>query len=205
MLKAAITIRIARFAIRFDPHYWISRILSTRNKRWNGNLDTLAVDYIDEIIERMVAYGNQVQFDLPGKGQRPNYQVMGNSGRKMAFDSKNLLMRPNENGDVSDNLSAIFTLDQIKAAKAYSGIKRTKPRAPRTTTASSAGGAVASRSAAPAAVPVDTIDAEKYQYFKNNRDTLPEGIQKHSATISDLMRTGLSAEAAFGEIIKQHY
>jgi hypothetical protein len=162
---------------------------------------------MDEVIEKMTAYGDRVQFDLPGKGQRPNYQVISASGRKMGFDGKSLLMRLNENGEISDNLSSIFTLEQIKSAKLHIGVKQAKPRARRTTpidgTVSSRSSA--SRSVAPAVQAVDTTDAEKYQYFKNNRDHLPEGIQKHSAAIGDLMRSGMSAEDAFGAIIKQHY
>lgn len=182
--------------------------MSTRNKRWDGNLDTLAVDHMDNVIEKMTSYGDRVQFDLPGKGQRPNYQVIGKSDRKMGFDGKSLLMKLNENGEISDNLSSVFTLEQLKAAKLHVGVKQAKPRARRTTTsdgATSSRSAVSSRSTAPVVQVVDTTDAEKYQYFKENRDHLPEGIQKHSAAISDLMRTGMSAEDAFSAIIQQHY
>ncbi len=181
--------------------------MSTRNKRWDGNLDTLAVDHMDSVIEKMIAYGDRVQFDLPGKGQRPNYQVISPSDRKMGFDSKSLLMKLNENGEISDNLSAIFTLEQIKSAKLHIGVKQTRPRARRTTTSdgTAIGRSAVSRSAAPAVQVVDTTDAEKYQYFKNNRDYLPDGIQKHSEQISGLMRSGASAEDAFAAIIKQYY
>jgi hypothetical protein len=162
---------------------------------------------MDDIIERMQSYGDRVQFDLPGKGQRPNYQVINTAGKKIAFDSKSFLLKPNENGDVSDNLSAIFTLAQIKAAKTYSGIKVSSPRARSSTSAGSGtrSNAGASRSAPAPAKVVDTIDADKYLYFKNNRDMLPEGIQKYSDQVGQLMRTGMSAEEAFEEVIKQHF
>src|SRR5690606_26497949 len=130
---------------------------------------------------RMTAYGDRVQFDLPGKGKRPNYQVINAAGKKMAFDSKNFVMRPNENGDVSDNLSAIFTLDQIRAAKALRSAKPARARSARV--------ASTSPGTRPVAAPkvVDTVDADKYKYFRENRDALPEGIQQHSESISSLM------------------
>ena len=62
----------------------------------------------------------------------------------------------------------------------------------------------ATRTARPAPV-VDTIDADKYKYFKENREFLPDGIQKYSDEIGALMREGKSAEAAFDEIVKQYF
>ena len=119
----------------------------------------------------------------------------------MAFDSKSLLLKPNENGDVSDNLSAIFTLEQIKAAKSGG---RTPGTCSRSAVSSGGVRGSASRAARPAPV-VDTIDADKYKYFKENRDFLPEGIQKYSSEISALMKEGKSAEAAFDAIVKQYF
>jgi hypothetical protein len=49
------------------------------------------------------------------------------------------------------------------------------------------------------------LDAEKYAYFKNNRGSLPETIGEHSEQISALMRGGMSAEAAFAEVVKLHF
>ncbi|PLC53763.1 hypothetical protein CR155_09920 [Pollutimonas nitritireducens] len=172
-----------------------------RSKRWNGNLDSLSTDFLKDVIEKMESYGPSVQFELPGNAQRPNYQVINNAGKKMAFDKKNLLMSLNSDGNVSNTLSAVFTLEAVKTAMKGGGAK-TVARA-RTSRPSTAGG---TRSGpAPAAQIIDTVEHDKYGYFKANRETLPEGIQKHSAEISTLMKNGMSAEEAFGEIIKQHF
>ncbi len=175
-----------------------------RNKRWNGNLDTLSADFLKDVIEKMESYGGHVQFELPGHAQRPNYQVINASGKKIAFDKKNLLLSLNAGGDVSDTLSSAFPLAAVKAALAGGGRSAAaRPRAPRgTTTAGTARGTA--RAAAPA-TPVDVVESEKYAYFKEHRDMLPEGISKHSSTISELMRGGLSAEAAFNQVITQHF
>ncbi len=174
-----------------------------RSKRWNGNLDSLGTDFLKEVMEKMQAYGASVQFELPGHAQRPNYQVINNAGKKMAFDKKNLLMSLNSSGNVSDTLSAVFTLDAVKASIQGGGVKaapRTRSSSPGTTSGNSGG-----RSHTPVAQVIDTIETDKYAYFKNNRETLPEGIQKHSGAISQLMRNGMSAEDAFDEIIKLHF
>src|SRR5690606_33054419 len=85
-----------------------------RSKRWNGSLDTLTPEFLKEVIEKMQSYGDRVQFELPGKPPRPNYQVINATGRKMGFADRHLLLRLNENGDISDNLTTIFSLDSIK-------------------------------------------------------------------------------------------
>lgn len=155
-------------------------------------------------MEKMESYGPGVQFELPGHAQRPNYQVINNAGKKMAFDKKNLLTGLNANGNVSDTLSAVFTLDAVKAAMNGGGARpAARARAPRPGAAGGASGA--GRSHTPAAQVIDTIEHDKYAYFKGNRETLPEGIQKHSGAISQLMKSGMSAEDAFGEIIKLHF
>jgi len=178
-----------------------------RSKRWNGSLDSLGADFLKDVIEKMEAYGANVQFEFPGNAQRPNYQVINKAGKKMAFDKKNLLMSLNTDGNVSDTLSGIFTLEAVRMAMTGGGAKTVaRARVSRPSTASVSSGGTRSRSAqAPAAEPVDTVEHRKYAYFKENRDNLPDGIQKHSATISDLMHNGLSAEDAFSEIIKQHF
>lgn len=171
-----------------------------RNRRWNGNLETLSADFLKDVIEKMESYGGHVQFELPGHAQRPNYQVINTSGKKIAFDKKNLLLSLNANGNVSDTLSSAFSLAAVKAALAGGGRSASaRPRAPRSTTTGST-----ARAAAPVAV-VDVVESEKYAYFKENRETLPEGISKHSSTISELMRGGLSAEDAFNQVIQQHF
>jgi hypothetical protein len=169
-----------------------------RNRRWNGNLDTLSTDFLKDVIEKMESYGDQVQFELPGKAQRPHYQVITSAGRKMGFDSKNLLLRLNENGNISDDLSSIFSIDVVRAAAKGQSARTTTVRSTRST-----GGA--SRTVAAASQPVDSVEHDKYAYFKIHRESLPDGIQKHSAHISDLMRSGMSAQDAFDAVIKQHF
>lgn len=175
-----------------------------RNRRWNGTLETLGTDFLKDVIEKMESYGDQVQFELPGKAQRPHYQVITSTGRKMGFDSQNLLLRLNENGNISEGLSSVFSLDAIRAASKGLSAKSTAVRSPRAATTSRSSSS-ASRSASVASQPVDTVEHDKYAYFKAHREELPEGIQKYSTHISELMRGGLSAEAAFEAIIKQHF
>ncbi len=181
-----------------------------RSKRWNGNLDSLSADFLKDVIEKMESYGPNVQFEMPGNAQRPNYQVINKAGKKMAFDKKNLLMSLNSDGNVSDTLSSVFSLEAVKTAMKGGGVKSTvrarvsRPSTGATGATSSSAGTTRSSYTAPAPV-IDTVEHEKYAYFKENRDALPEGIQKYSSAISDLMRSGKSAEAAFDEIISQHF
>lgn len=173
------------------------RILNTkRSKRWNGSVDTLTVDYLNDVVTQMTSYGERVQFALNGAGQRPNYQVINTFDKKMAFDGNNHLMHPKDDEFVGSNASVVLTLDQIKAAIAGVGIKKT---------ASARSARVSTRSSPAAVKAGDLIDIQKYEYFKNNMKTLPEGIRAYSQKISDLMKNGLSAEAAFGEVVQQYF
>lgn len=178
-----------------------------RSRRWNGNLDSLSADFLKDVIERMESYGPNVQFEMPGHSQRPNYQVINKAGKKMGFDKKNLLMSLNSDGNISDTLSAVFALDAVKTVMKGGGPKAApRPRTPRTSTAGASPRSTSSRATyAPVAEVIDTVEHDKYAYFKANREDLPEGIQKHSSDISDLMRNGMSVEAAFSEIIKLHF
>ena len=175
-----------------------------RAKRWDGTLDTLTKDYLKDVMEKMEAYGDRVQFEWPGKGPRPNYQVINPAGRTMAFDKKNLLLPRDTEVDFVNNGSHVFSLDAIKAA-ASGTIRKSVTR----TRVAGTGTATSRRTSSPgASAPepeVDTVERDKYAYFKANRETLPEDIAKHSQSISELMRNGMSAEQAFDEIIKQHF
>lgn len=175
-------------------------ILSTsRTKRWNGTLESLAADYLKDVAERMESYGDRVQFELPGHSKRPIYQVIGRGDRKMGFDGKHLLLRLNENGNVAETLSAEFTLEAVR--QAILGKRSTRGNS---STRASSSRPVRQRAAAPAAA-VDTIEQDKYAYYRAHRETLPDGISQYANEISQLMRSGKSAEAAFQQIIEQHY
>lgn len=173
---------------------------TSRTKRWNGTLESLSGDYLKDVAERMESYGDRVQFELPGHGKHPIYQVIGRGDRKMGFDGKHLLLRLNESGNVADSLSPVFTLEAVREAIAGKRSKRVS--APRSANGASA--PVRRRAAAPAAA-VDTIEQSKYAYYRENRDSLPKDIARHASEISELMRTGKSAEEAFQAVIQRHY
>lgn len=170
-----------------------------RSKRWDGSLDSLSTDFLKQVIEKMQAYGDRVQFEMVTRGAGPCYQVINPRDRKMGFDGNHLLLKLNENGHVGEEMSEIFALSAVQSAA--SGIStrttsRTRAGAPRPRQAS--------KPAAPA-VAVDTLEQEKYTYFKANRDALPDDIHKHAQLISEKMRNGLSAEMAFDQVIKEQY
>ncbi len=173
---------------------------TTRSKRWNGKIETLATDFLSRVLEQMLAYGDRVQFALSGAGlQGPTYQVINTAGKKIAFDGSNHLLRVKADEFVAGNVTAIFTLEQIERLIAGGSIKTSS--AARPSRVASGGGST--RTAA--AKVKDLVDNEKYEYFKNNRKTLPPNIGEHSEEISALMRNGISAEEAFAEVIRRHY
>ncbi|NYT85601.1 hypothetical protein [Pollutimonas harenae] len=180
---------------------------TNRSKRWNGELSSLTPDFLKEVIEKMNSYGDRIQFEMPTKARTPSYQVINARDMKMGFDNRHLLMRLNDAGNVGDEMSTAYTLEAIKAALANDGRKTASRGSARSTSPSSRGSsprASSSRSTAPAA-PVDTIEQDKYAYFKANREYLPDEITKHSQEISKLMREGMSAEQAFEATIKAHF
>ena len=170
---------------------------TTKSKRWNGKLDTLPADYLNDVKGKMESYGDRVQFRLGGSGERPNYQVMNTSDKKMAFDSNHHLVHPKAGEYVGSNASAVLSLDQIKAAIAGVGV--------RASAAARSSRASTGRSGTAAVKVKDLVDAEKYEYFKNNRQTLPAGIGEHSDEITALMKNGMAAADAFAEIVKRHF
>lgn len=197
-----------------------------RSKRWNGDLDSLSLDFLKEVMEKMKSYGDRVQFELPSKAARPNYQVISSTNRKMAFDARHLILRLNENGNVGDELSPVFSIEAIKSAMLNSGKPARGTRngvarraAPPTRSADDYSeddddssdyerttGMSPRRSATSAPAPdVDAVEREKYAYFKANREAFPEGITKYSQEISALMRAGASAEDAFEQVIKENF
>ena len=174
---------------------------TSRTKRWNGTLESLSADYLKAVMERMESYGDQVQFEFPGHGKHPIYQIIRGE-RKMGFDGKHLLLRLNESGNVSDNLSSVFSLEDMR--EAIAGRRSPRSRSTSATSRSGTGNRVVRRAAA--AAPADeTIEHQKYAYYREHRDRLPEGIARHAEEISSLMRAGKSAEAAFQQIVEQYY
>jgi hypothetical protein len=166
-------------------------LTTTRSKRWNGKLDTLSTEFLNDVMAQMAAYGDRVQFALTTPGQRPNYQVWNSSDKKMAFDSNHHLLHPKDDEFEGVNATVIYSLDKIKEAKANVGKTSNVKRSVRNTAATIKA--------------TDMVDAAKYAYYKDNRQSLPAAIGDYSDEITTLMRNGMSAEDAFGEAVKRHF
>jgi hypothetical protein len=172
---------------------------STRSKRWNGKFNTLPVDYLNAVLEKMADYGDRVQFSLSSSGPQPSYQVMNTLDKKMAFNGNHHLLSSQGDEFAGANASQVFTLDQIKAMISGVGIgSSTKARTTRAVR--SAGGTRTT-----AAKLNEQFAAQRYEYFKNNRQTLPPAIAEHSSEITALMMQGKSVEEAFGEVVKKYF
>jgi hypothetical protein len=173
---------------------------SPRSKRWNGKFDTLPVDYLKAIMEKMADYGDRVQFSLISSGPQPSYQVMNTLGKKMAFDRNHHLLSSGGDEFVGANASTIFTLDQIKAMISGVGIgSGAQTRTARVVRATGGSGRTT------AAKLNEQFAAERYEYFRNNRQSLPAAISDHSSEITALMMQGKSVEEAFGEVIAKYF
>lgn len=178
---------------------------TTRNKRWNGKMDTLTTAYLKDVMGKMTDYGDRVQFGLMSPGLRPHYQIINKADKKMAFDSNNHLLRPADDEFVGVNVTPVFTLDQIKAAIAAGGFKTNGATRNGSGRVISSSGGNSSRGGTAAAKAKESIDAARYDYFKNNRQTLPPDIGEHSVEITELMCKGSSAADAFAEVVKRHF
>ncbi|MDY7578641.1 hypothetical protein RGU70_09930 [Herbaspirillum sp. RTI4] len=174
---------------------------TTRTKRWDGKIDSLTPAYLKSVTEQMDTYGDRVQFAI-GSGQRPHYLVINRSEKKIAFDSNSHLLQPADDEFDGANATAIYTLEQVQAVIASGGKRPAAPRAARTTKAA---GTPAARGITAAARAREAIDTEKYTYYKTNRQTLPAAIGEHSEEIAQLMSKGMSAEQAFGDVLKNHF
>ncbi|MDB5796035.1 MAG: hypothetical protein JWR25_2414 [Noviherbaspirillum sp.] len=182
---------------RFSSPFMEKRILNTtRQKRWNGKPETLQSDYLNEVISKMEAYGDRVQFALSGASRTPSYQVINPLDKKMAFDSNHHLLQGDAAQFDGSDVTAVFSLEEIRIARRGGGAK-TRVAAPRTT-----GG---TRTGTAASKILERIDTEKYEYFKNNREMLPSAIGRHSDEITQLMKNGMSAEEAFSDVLKRHF
>lgn len=176
---------------------------TSRSKRWNGDIDTLKADYLNDVIAQMTTYGDRVQFAFNGKGARPNYQVINSSDKKMAFDGNNHLVHPGPDEFTGANASKVFTIEQIRTFAAGGSARASATgRATRVSRSSSTAarptGTAASRA-------LEQVTADKYEYFRNNRHLLPAEITKHSDEITQLMLKGRSAEQAFADVLEKHF
>jgi hypothetical protein len=148
---------------------------------------------------KMVDYGDRVQFSLMSAGPQPNYQIMNTLGKKMAFDRNHHLLQPQADEFAGVNASVVLTLDQVKAC--ISGVGVSSNAGSRTTRVVR----TASGSRTTAAKLNDQIAAQRYEYFKSNRQTLPPTISKYSDEIAELMKKGKSVEEAFSEVLKKYF
>lgn len=167
-------------------------------------MDSLTTDYLKDVMGKMEVYGDRVQFGLTSPGPRPCYQLTNSSEKKMAFDGNNHLLHPKEDEFVGVNTTPVFSLEQIKSAIAAGGFRSTSATRSSGSTRTASGGGTRSGGTA-AAKARDLIDAARYEYFRSNRQTLPDGIGEHSAEITELMLKGSSAADAFGEVVKRHF
>lgn len=173
---------------------------TTKGKYWNGNVDSLGTEFLKGVLEKMNDYGDQVRFSLVSGGPAPSYQIVNSADKAMAFDRNHHLLRPEEDIFAGANATRLYTIDQIKAAVAGQRIGFV----------SSAKGARVARASggttrASAARLAEQHAAERYAYFKQNREWLPSTIAQHTGEIDELMKAGKSAEQAFDEIVKKYY
>jgi hypothetical protein len=173
---------------------------SPKSKRWNGKFDALPADYLKEVMAKMVDYGDRVQFSLISAGSQPSYQIMNTLGKKMAFDRNHHLLSPQGDEFVGANASQVFTLDQVKANIA--GVRPSSGSGTRSARVVRAGNG-GSRTAA--AKLHDQFATQRYEYFRNNRQSLPPTISEHSAEITDLMKQGKTVEDAFDVVVKKYF
>jgi len=170
-----------------------------RMKRWNGDATKLPAAYLNNVIEKMLAYGENVQFSASGSVDGPNYQVINASGKKISFDSANLLTRTDENEFSGKNSAVIYTLEQVRALIVKINSPAARPAAAKTRRAT---GTPSPRGGSALAKAKEQIAIQKYEYYKTNRAALPTDIREHSEEITRMMESGMSAESAFNEAIK---
>lgn len=163
-------------------------------------MDSLDKEFLKAVLEKMASYGERVQFSLVSGGPAPSYQVSNALGKAMAFDRNHHLLRPEEGMFDGANATQTFSLEQIKAAVAGQRIgfvsSAKGARTPRAT-----GGT----SRASVARMAEQKAAERYAYYKENRQWLPPTIAQHTAEIDEQMMAGKTAQEAFDEILKKYY
>ena len=176
--------------------------LATRSKRWNGNVDSLSVEFLKDVMTKMADYGDRVQFSLVTGGPVPSYQITNELGKSMAFDGNHHLLRPEGHEFAGANATPVFTLDQVKAAVSGIGLG-TRSTASRATRVVRTGSGTGTRTSA--AKLEEQYAAQRYEYYRNNRQALPSTISQHTDEITQLMKQGKSAEEAFGEVVKKYF
>jgi len=143
-------------------------------------------------------YGDRVRFSLVSGGSEPSYEVINQLDKTMAFDRNHHLLRPQEDEFAGANASPVFTVEQVQAA--ISGLGAASRPAAR--------GARVVRSGTTrmsAARLEEQFAAQRYEYYRNNRQSLPPTISEYTAEITELMKIGKSAEEAFGEVVKKYF
>jgi hypothetical protein len=176
---------------------------TTRIKRWDGKIDNLPVEYLNGVLEKMQAYGDRVQFSYVAGGPQPGYQVINELGKTMAFDRNHHLLVIQGEEFTGPNATAIMSLDQIQ--RMISGIGTSSRAGTRGVRVArkAAGGTGETKTAK--ARQLDMYAAQRYEYFRNNRQSLPPTITEHTEEITELMMKGKSVEEAFGEIVSKYY
>jgi hypothetical protein len=176
-------------------------LVTSRGKRWNGNVDSLPVEYLKGVMAKMEDYGDRVQFSLISGGPQPSYQITNEQDKKMAFDRNHHLLQPQEDEFTGVNATAVLTLEQIRAGIALGGLSSGRAKTTRGTAVRASTGATRTT----AAKLEDQFASQRYEYFKNNRATLPAAISQYSDEITALMKQGMPVEAAFDEVLKKHF
>lgn len=150
---------------------------------------------------KMMEYGDRVQFSLISAGPRPNYEVINTFDKKIAFDKNHHLLAPGEGEFTGANVSALLTLEQIKERLAGRPIRSSASK--RVAGADKPAGSAPGRTSA--AKLAEQVAAERYEYFKSNRQMLPARIADYSNEIAELMGKGKPVEEAFNEVLRKHF
>jgi hypothetical protein len=176
------------------------RLSATRTKRWSGDIAALPAEYMNNVLEKMGAYGDRVQFSLVSGGAEPSYQIINNMDKAIAFDRDHHLLQAPDDLFAAANATAVLTLDQINTARAsYGASSRTASKTGRVVKAASGPTKTA------AARLDEQVAAARYAFFKANRATLPPRIAEYSGEIDHLLKKGKPVEEAFGEVVKKYF
>jgi len=167
-------------------------------KHWTGDTSKLPAAYLKNVIEKMLAYGESVQFSGSGTIEGPNFQVINAAGKKISFSSSNLLIHTDEKEFSGKNSALVYSLEQIQTQL----IKLTTPTVKVAATKRKVAGTASPRGGSALAKAKEAIAIQKYEYYKNNRADLPSDIREHSEEITRMMESGMSAETAFNEAKK---